>query len=122
MISAATVTPAITSPRSQERSYESSTPISGTGPRLGRRSADLLAMSETAALAAGGGVGRLRVALQVRHVGLQLLRLNLLGTLHLALDLRAHVGNGHHHQPSLAGVQLLPEVLEIVPAHSRRGM
>ena len=62
------------------------------------------------------------VALEFGGVSLELLLLELRGPLHGLLDLCAHVGDGHHHEACLAGVEVFSEFLEVVPAHARRRM
>src|SRR4051794_8063443 len=70
-------------------------------------------------LGAGDLRGRSGVALDLGSVGLELLLLELGGPLHRLLDLGAHVRDGHHHQAGRAAVEVLTEVLEVVPAHPR---
>jgi hypothetical protein len=67
-----------------------------------------------------GGASGSGVTLDVVDISLQLLSLNLFGSTHLMLDLRAHVRHAYHDQPRLAGIEVLAHLLEIVPAHPGR--
>src|SRR5689334_20211425 len=74
-------------------------------------------------LRSGGGAFDLGdVGLDLRDVGLEPLALELLGSPHRPLDLRAHVGDGDDDEAGRALVELLAELLEVVAAHPRRGV
>src|SRR4051794_2854699 len=83
----------------------------------------VIAVVSLAALRPGGGPLDLGdVRLDLLDVGLELLLLELLCSLHRPLDLRAHVGDRDDDEAGRALVELLAELLEVVAAQPRGGV